>query len=154
MVDFYTGDIFDSKADIIAHQVNCQGRMGSCLALQVRTRYPNVFGEYHKAYRLGTKKLGDCLLVPTFDGRKIANLYGQKDYGYDGALYTDYSAIRNSLVALKALIDPKEVVAFPYLMSCDRGGGEWKTVYNYICNVFDGYDIEIWRLPPKKDEGE
>ena len=40
------GDIFDSNADAIVHQVNCQGVMGAGVARQVRDKYPNVYVEY------------------------------------------------------------------------------------------------------------
>ena len=28
MIQYYNGSIFDSKADILCHQVNCQGAFG------------------------------------------------------------------------------------------------------------------------------
>ena len=33
------GNLFDSKAKIIAHQVNCQGKMNSGVAKEVRQRF-------------------------------------------------------------------------------------------------------------------
>ena len=48
MVVYKECDIFDSGADIICHQVNCQGVMGSGLAKQIRERYPIVYEEYKK----------------------------------------------------------------------------------------------------------
>ena len=41
------GNVFDSDADIICHQVNCQGVMGSGVAKEVRERFPNVYEQYH-----------------------------------------------------------------------------------------------------------
>lgn len=40
------GNLFDSKAKIIAHQVNCQGKMNSGVAKEVRQRYPHVYRDY------------------------------------------------------------------------------------------------------------
>ena len=40
------GNVFDSDADIICHQVNCQGVMGSGVAKEVRERFPNVYEEF------------------------------------------------------------------------------------------------------------
>lgn len=40
------GNVFDSDADIICHQVNCQGVMGSGVAKEVRERYPEVYYAY------------------------------------------------------------------------------------------------------------
>ena len=42
------GNVFDSDADIICHQVNCQGVMGSGVAKEVRERFPNVYEQYHE----------------------------------------------------------------------------------------------------------
>ena len=34
MIQYYNGSIFDSKADILCHQVNCQGAFGfQCVRL-------------------------------------------------------------------------------------------------------------------------
>lgn len=146
MITFHTGNIFDSKADIIVHQVNCKGIMGSGIAAQIKERFPNVYGEYHRAYRLGTKKLGDCLIVPCEGNVKIANLYGQDDYGKDGKRYTSYEALRKAMASLATLADYKETIAFPYRMSCDRGGGEWGVVLGFIDTIFYDFSVEIWRL--------
>lgn len=48
------GDLFTTNAQIICHQVNCQGKMGSGVAKQVREKYPHVYEEYKgyvEAYR-------------------------------------------------------------------------------------------------------
>lgn len=42
MIKHIKGDIFQSSADVILHQVNCQGVMGSGVAKQVREKYPDV----------------------------------------------------------------------------------------------------------------
>ena len=39
----------ESGCNIICHQVNCQGVMGSGIAKQVREKYPNVYNSYKKA---------------------------------------------------------------------------------------------------------
>lgn len=36
-------DLLEFKCDIFCHQVNCQGRMGSGIAKQIRNKYPIVF---------------------------------------------------------------------------------------------------------------
>lgn len=38
------------------------------------------------------------------------------------------------------------VIAFPYLMSCHRGGGDWNVVSQMIENTFSDFEVEIWRL--------
>ena len=36
MIKIINGDLFDTDANIICHQVNCKGKMGSGVALQVK----------------------------------------------------------------------------------------------------------------------
>lgn len=48
MINIIDGNLFDSTARFIVHQVNCQGRMGSDVALQVKQRFPHVYDEYKK----------------------------------------------------------------------------------------------------------
>ena len=40
MVKIIEGNLFDTKANIICHQCNCQGVMGSGVAAEVKRRYP------------------------------------------------------------------------------------------------------------------
>ena len=70
LFNYYSGDVFSSGAQVIVHQVNCMGVMGSGVARIVREKYPEVYLEYKKAVEtLEGNCLGGCLLV----GR-IANL--------------------------------------------------------------------------------
>ena len=48
-IPIINGDIFESDADAILHQVNCQGKMGSGVARQVKERYPFVYELYKQA---------------------------------------------------------------------------------------------------------
>ena len=46
MIEIIEGNLFDTDAKFICHQVNCMGKMGSGVALQVRQRFPHVYEEY------------------------------------------------------------------------------------------------------------
>ena len=48
-IRFVTGDLFSTDAKYICHQVNCQGKMGSGVAKQVREKFPMVFENYKAA---------------------------------------------------------------------------------------------------------
>ena len=163
-------DIFESGADAILHQVNCQGVMGSGVAKQVKDRYPLVY-EYYKLLceddkkqreKLGISKsmlLGRAQLVykhdyliganyEDVDMQVIVNLFAQDKYGYNGGLYTDYNALEKSMYQAKQLLrlNARRSVAIPYKMSCCRGGGDWNIVMNIINKVFgdDGeFDVMI-----------
>lgn len=150
------GDIFESGADIIAHQVNCQGVMGSGIAKQVREKFPRVFERYkEECDTWKSALLGECLLVSTEKNavsQVIANLFGQDRFGYDGKCYTDYEKLRRALWRLRRcsemignLRHKKVSIAIPYLMGCHRGGGDWEIVSKMIEEELAGCDVTYYR---------
>ena len=158
-------NLFNSGAQVIVHQVNCMGVMGSGVAKQVKNLYPNVFLEYCKAVRtLERKCLGGCLVVEAYPGLRIANLFGQyyyrgykEDYTFDlpyeqpeltesceAIRFTNYEAFYRGLVRLKnELRENEKRIAFPYNIGCDRGGASWPIIENMIKCVFSDLDVEI-----------
>lgn len=148
MIKVILGNLFDSNAQILAHQVNCKGVMGSGVAKEVRERYPHVFNEYRKCFETGQLKLGYVCLVEAKPGQLIANLCGQNGFGYSGHLYTDYNAIETCLKKVHVFMKEHELttIAFPWMMSCCRGGGNWDTIYSMIETIFEDVEVEIWKL--------
>ena len=152
--------IFDAGAQIIAHQVNCQGVMGSGVAKQIRDRYPKVYSSYKHFCDLykdnRNSLLGKCqIVVDDYDDfdlwprHCVANLFGQYNFGRDGKRYTDYAALMCALSALAEYADNyKLTVAMPYKMGCDRGGGDWDNmVYPAIVSHLQNIDVLICELP-------
>lgn len=153
MVRYVRCDIFKSGADVICHQVNCQGVMGSGVAKQVKDNFPVVYERYKYACMINSPNdlLGNSQFINTSTpyGTKflgIFNLFAQDKFGYDGKCYTDYEALKKCLenVAkhLKARAE-KTTIAIPYRMSCHRGGGDWKMVYKIIKETLKDYDVLI-----------
>lgn len=148
------GSLLDAQTDVIAHQVNCQGVMGSGIAKQIREKWANVYTAYKAEYDLFTDLnkplLGNCQLVQVNDHQHVANLFGQDKYGYDGKRYTSYDGIYNALTNLAFQMENNNMnsIAFPYRMSSDRGGADWNVVLAMIESVFKDTDvtIEIWKL--------
>lgn len=142
MVKIIDGNLFDTKACIIAHQVNCQQRMNSGVAKQIREFYPAAYRDY--IYR--TPKLGQAVIIDIYSNRKIANLYGQDKYGYDGKQYTDYNALQKCFDYINDYASQYGyTIAMPYKIGCDRGGADWNVVYQMIEDTFT-VDVELWRL--------
>ncbi len=156
-IKVYDGNLlFDSKVDVICHQVNCQGVMGAGIAKQIHREYPRVFDQY-KAYcdarrAQGDTPLGSCQLVYTDDTKKriVANLFGQEHYGR-GKQQTDYAALDRALTSLgnnKFLRENNFTLGFPWFMGCALGGGDWKIVLPMIVDALVGYPgkVEIWKI--------
>ena len=143
MIKHIKCDIFESGADVICHQVNCQGVMGSGIAKQVREKFPHVFTEYKKTCdKNNPSKLLGCHQTILTDIGYIVNIFAQKNYGYDGKCYTDYNALKTSLQDIK-YFNPNKIIAIPYLMGCHRGGGDWNIVYKMIEEIFGDSDCEV-----------
>lgn len=142
MIKHIKCDIFKSGADVICHQVNCQGVMGSGIAKQVRDKYPKVYKAYKKVCTSDERLLGRTQIIPINESQSIANLFAQDNFGYDKQCYTDYSALINCLKQIYAFC-PNKTIAIPYLMSCARGGGDWNIVYEIIEEIFGDSDCDV-----------
>lgn len=157
MVTYKNGDLLKSNCNIICHQVNCQGVMGSGIAKQIRAAYPSVF----KAYKDLCDVYGCDFVfgiahmcpISEVKGRYIANMFAQYHYLPRGINHTDYERFRSCCQQLKTLI-PTELVGteftigFPDHIGCGLGGGDWNIVKKIIEEEFAGdeWKVEIWKL--------
>jgi O-acetyl-ADP-ribose deacetylase (regulator of RNase III) len=147
---FIEQDILEIEHGIICHQVNCQGVMGSGIALAIKNKFPLVFKSYKAMYDCFTRYkfplLGYADVAPS--GRHselyIANLFGQDTFGE--GLQTNYYALTVALT--KAYEKAKELnlpFYIPFKMASDRAGGDWEEVLKIITIVCP--DAIICRLP-------
>lgn len=144
MIKHIKCDIFESGADVICHQVNCQGVMGSGIAKQVRERYPWVYAHYRDLCLEETpdELLGVIEEVYINETQKIINIFGQKNFGNDNNRYTSYPALKQGFESIKDWHKNK-TIAIPYKIGCARGGGDWNIVYKMIEEIFADYDGEV-----------
>ena len=148
MIKHIKCDIFESGADVILHQVNCQGVMGSGIARQVKEKFPVVFHAYKAFCDIKDDKselLGTAQFIRVNEGGYagyVVNLFAQEKFGYDGKCYTDYDALKECLEDVSNYFH-NQTIAIPYLMGCARGGGDWNIVYKMIEEVFKDSDVLI-----------
>ena len=155
-LEVHNGDLIQSNATVIVHQVNCMGAMGSGVAKGIREKWENVYYKYieacKEAYPNTRSLLGTICPVPLrFGGntKYVVNLFGQYEFGYDGKRYTSYDAVYDGLISLKKFVlenfenESTTTVAFPWKMSSVRGGAEWDIIDCMIRTVFDDTNITI-----------
>lgn len=135
MIEYIEGNILDTDCDIICHQVNCQGVMGSGLAKQIKEKYPEVFKkyiDYYNEYQFKQLLLGKCLISKCNDGKYIANMFAQLFYGTN-KVQTDYKALDDCInnVSITARMCNKSI-AIPYKLGCGLAGGDWNIVKELI----------------------
>ena len=141
------GDLVNGNYTIFCHQVNCKGRMGSGIAAQIKNKYPEVFNEYKFHCNAGLAELGTNLYVHTHDGRVCVNMFAQDNYGRDGKRYTDYTAFKNCLNSLAEFVHSHHIkvpVAFPYLIGCGLGGGDWYIIQGMIKDFSEKVDVDVY----------
>ena len=140
------GDLVkDTVFRIFCHQVNCRGKMGKGIALQIKEAYPEVYEKYRADYEKGNFGLGMNLYVRTHDGRTCVNMYAQYDYGKGP--HTDYGGLAMCLESLKKKLlisDEKLAVGFPYMMGCGNGGGDWEIVRPEIEKLADAVKQSVY----------
>jgi len=120
---------------VLVHGCNCQGQMGSGVALLIRQIYPKAHKEYvdhcakfkdKKSDLLGTIQVVDC------GDKIIINSFTQLDFG-TGRQQVDYDALRNCFRLLNEYAkknDIKEIV-MPKIGS-GLGGGSWDVISKII----------------------
>ena len=150
MIKHVKADIFTTDCDIIVHQVNCYGVMGAGLAKQVKEKYPDVYDIYKSLCNNVVPEvlLGTTLMVQINDAledsnkKYIANFFSQESYGY-GKQFTSYEAFKKCLEYLKDRYSDYSI-AFPYLIGCKRGGGDWNKIYGVIEEILGDCDVTIY----------
>lgn len=154
MIKTINGNILDYDKDIIVQQVNCQGVMGGGLASQILNQYPEVPMEYKKHYKQRRSSaiktaelLGEVQFVDVYDGKVIANVFGQDRIrgGYqDKTVYTEYWALKKGLEQVKEYaLANKMSVAIPTYIGCGLANGDWDTVKDIINEVFDDNQLDV-----------
>jgi|TARA_R110002167_G_scaffold110726_5_gene281744 O-acetyl-ADP-ribose deacetylase (regulator of RNase III) len=148
------GDLLKRPAgtNIIIHQANINGCMGSGIAAQIAKQIPEAAAVDTRTYnRLGVK-LGSFSFVH-LDDYTVVNLYGQSIKELSSAgIPTDYNAVVKSFQEIaqwlldgeKALIAMglAPVIGVPKFMGCGLGGGDWD-IYSAIIEATIGQHFPV-----------
>lgn len=148
-MEIVSGNLFDSDSEVMVHQTNCIGLMGSGVAKEVTQRFPEVHEQYKKLCK--DKKPQDLLGTVQFIKQGniyIANLFGQLEVNstwYIGGQVTDYSALISGFSEVRKFMEKNGLkrLGIPYLLGCCRGGGKWETVSKIIDNAFYDSTIQV-----------
>ena len=144
MIEIINGNILDTDCNIICHQVNCQGVMGSGLAKQIREKWPCVYDVYKK--RVSPKELGKICLVNIVGNvpiQGVINMFAQDGYGRDGRRYTSYDAFWSCLHEIRNILPKGDSIAFPDHIGCGLGGANWNIIRAMIEEVLSA-DYEVY----------
>jgi len=152
MITYKEGDLLGSNCEVICHQVNCQGVMGSGIAKTIRDKWPIVYIDYLDVCDHFMNKLGNISCTPLGEeGGKhlyVINMFAQDQYGRDGSCYTDYDAFRTCCKKIKTLPFSNLTIGFPDHIGCGLAGGDWNIIKGILEEEFSGdeWKVEIWKL--------
>ena len=143
---YYKKDITTTERGIIAHGVNCQGKMNSGIAKVIRDKWPVVYTEFSKQPP-GHKMLGYVNMVYINDNLYVANCFTQEYYGRNKEKYASVGAI---LYALNRCIEYATVLALPFYMpkiGCGLGGLDWALeVEPCVYKIAEHFDINVCEI--------
>ena len=164
-INYVKGDLLQSKMRYICHQVNCQGRMDSGIAKQIRAKWPAVYDAYNAKfqemedeisemcggfeYQLDVSEvlLGHMQIVPVSDKQNVINMFAQQYYGYDGLRYTSYDAFWACLGKILENVPKGSTIGFPWKIGCGLGGANWEVITTMIEEVLaKDYEVYIYIL--------
>lgn len=133
MIKEIKGDLLQTDTYYIAHQVNCQGKMGAGVAYQIRKHLlgERGYNDYRAICRNKTPKqlLGANQYYPIKDGKVVVNMFGE-NVPTGKEIDTDYEALRKCLLNLKIAMEQKHKDAsIPGYLGCGLAGGSWDYVY-------------------------
>lgn len=138
-------DITTIDRGVILHQVNCQGAMNSGVAKAIREKWPTVYERYTNYFEDckfagswcwdSSEMLGKLQFVQVAEELFIGNVFAQNRYGYDKKRYTSYGAWEKAIPEIVKFFNGQEYIYpiyAPYMIGCDRGGGNWNVVSTII----------------------
>ena len=138
MIKYIHGDLLETNAPLILHQVNLNGVMGGGLAYQIARKYPSVEREYGRFHGI----LGDVLYSET-DDFIVGNCYSQNE-----DFTTNYDALFACLLDVREYMVNNNIdtVAIPYKYGCGIAYGDWTRVKKLFKKVLGTFNLLIYKL--------
>ena len=140
MLHVVEGNLLTSDCSVMAHQANCQGVMGSGIAKQIRQQFPEAYRAFKHDGRAPKEKLGTYSAARCGDVL-VYNLYGQLHFGRFNVVYTDYDALKWSIIRMIRSLNNwndfnREIkIGLPYGIGCGLANGDWKIVLPMLQKV-------------------
>lgn len=140
MITYYTGSVFNAKAEAIVNTVNCTGVMGAGLALEFKLRYPEMYENYAEKCKTHNIQVGRMDYYQEKD--KIIINFPTKDYFmYPSKIEWIESGLKDFVASYKN--HGIKSVAFPKLGSLN-GGLEWNQVKPLMERYLSMVDADIF----------
>lgn len=163
-------DVTTVTRGIVAHGVNCAGKMNSGVAKAIRNKWPEVYRRFMDHPTAQTPR-GRCILGEVDficigdEDIVVANCYTQKTYGYDNKKYADLVGVIIALQHICQMLDlriigaldnPNVTAVYIPRIGCGLGGLDWDTEVGLfveeLARKYPQIDIYVCDLPEKTNE--
>lgn len=164
IIKYYDGNVVDSTAPIIAHQVNFEGIMGAGVAKNIREKYPDIMKDYQEFCKDYYGRLGSVHFYKRGEDSKgnplyIANCFSQRINSENGCL-TDYDSFAFCMLYLRDTMIENNIehrIAMPYKIGCGISGGDWKEIwwrieYSFGEEFAQDFVVELWNINKYTEE--
>ena len=144
MINYTTGDLFQSEAQALVNTVNCEGFMGKGLALGFKDKFPENHNAYVDACRCGLVRPGKVFIYDE-NGKIIVN-FPTKDKWREKSRIEDIKAGLDDLCVQIRSRTIKSIALPP--LGCGNGGLIWPDVKDVIEEKLDavaqGVDVTVF----------
>ncbi len=138
MLNHAKGNLIDlaeqGQFNVIIHGCNCQNTMGSGIAGELRSRYPQAYAADYRAAQQGLNKPGlfsfTEVLTDRFQKFTIVNAYTQNHYLPRGKDHFEYEHFLSMMEKISYMF-PRSRVGIPYI-GMGLAGGNKATILNMI----------------------
>jgi O-acetyl-ADP-ribose deacetylase (regulator of RNase III)/uncharacterized protein YwgA len=139
------GDILQSKAQTLINTVNCVGIMGKGIALEFKTRFPEMFNDYVARCHRREVKPGEPYLYKTLIPPQIIN-FPTKDHWKSVSKLSDIERGLESLLSHYKAWGVTSLAIPP--LGCGNGKLEWRVVGPLIYRFAKQLDIPVELYAP------
>jgi O-acetyl-ADP-ribose deacetylase (regulator of RNase III) len=137
---FVEGDLFHYEGlQALAHGCNCAGAMGKGIAVEFRSRFPEMYAEYKERCADGRFTLGEVFMW-TEGGTTVFNLGTQRSW----KTKADLSAIETAVRKMVQLAEHHgtQRVGLPRI-GAGLGGLPWPKVRSLLARIGEETSIEL-----------
>jgi O-acetyl-ADP-ribose deacetylase (regulator of RNase III) len=159
-IEYITHNVVDTLEGVVAHGCNCQGVMGSGVALAIRKKWHYAYQRYQEMVAAHRKRhhphmgglLGLSLIVNVGDDHLspinslfVANMFTQEYYGGDGRVYASVDAIEAALNATMVFCKGTNLPLYMPRIGCGLGGLDWDTQVGPIVeHLQQTHDVQVY----------
>lgn len=132
----------NGEFDIIVHGCNCFCTMGSGIARQVKSMFPEAY-RADQCTKSGARKVGTFTWAHTTNALPfiIVNAYTQYSYG-GGIDRFEYDGFRRILKQLRLFAPDDARIGFPQI-GAGLGGGDWERIRSMIREELEGLNVTV-----------